>query len=207
MSDAQAWQEWRDTFQEQAELQHPAELHGLLTGLMTLIEPLTAQQWQQLLDSLGYESLDEAAMRLLADEGLDIHDLLTDDPWAFMPLLPDDEQPLPEQAAALAGWCQGLMLGIGLSGVRLHPDELELVETVQHIAQLDVLEISEADEEQAAELTELTEFVRMIPASLREAHTPQPAQVLTLGQTDAPVLPPVVDARFSPDDDLPAGNA
>lgn len=172
MRDQAAWLEWQAAFDQHTEIMAPAELHGLLTGLMTLTEPIAAADWQQLLTDLGYDPLDDASMRLLTDEGSDIFDELSEDAWAFEPLLPDEDQPLSLQAKALADWALGFMLGVGLSGVSLHADEIELIDTLEQIAQLDSEAIEGESEQQAGDLMELQEFVRLAPATLREAHTP-----------------------------------
>jgi uncharacterized protein YgfB (UPF0149 family) len=86
----------------------------------------------------------------------------------LQPLLPDDDTPLAERVDALAGWCQGFLAGLGLSGFEQSRDEQQRSESAEIIE--DFVEISratvgddtnESSTEGDFQLAELVEYVRV----------------------------------------------
>ena len=168
------WQEWQQTIAGWVEFSHPAELHGLVTGVVCVLQPPGQDGWQALLAGLDVagpaEGSDDPAWRLLVDEGQDLAEALDEDNLDFEPLLPDDEQPLPERVQALAAWCSGLLLGFALAGGQERSDEQELIADLQELSALD-WEVQDSDEASENDYADLLEFVRLVPVSLSMGRT------------------------------------
>lgn len=90
-------------------------------------------------------------------------DELEDNQLNFMPLLPDDEDPLIARLGSLAEWCSGFLAGFGTSGSRkvedFNEEVLDALRDIQQISQVDS-EIEEEEEGEAAYF-EVLEYVRM----------------------------------------------
>lgn len=161
----------------------PAELHGLLCGLLCLDAHLDRQRWlacarTALADGEAWsETLDDLAAKLLE---LGAAQMNTPD-GTMTPLLPDDDAPLQQRVEALGRWCDGLLYGLGLSETELRgvlsEESWEFLEDVADIAQIgfDTDEAGEADE---TAYMELVEYLRvgalMIQQDAQQAATPSP---------------------------------
>ena len=147
-----------------------AELHGAICGL-------AACGWeefplQELGDLVGVDLLtDEASVSRLVDASIEA--LFSED-LRFMPLLPDDDEPLAARLEALGQWCAAFLAGLG-AGIAacdigeladLSEDAQEILEDFAAIADIDPESGSESDQaslaEQAeADFAELQEFVKV----------------------------------------------
>lgn len=82
----------------------------------------------------------------------------------FAPLLPDDETPVTDRAAALGQWCQGFLYGLGTNPIpdleRLPAEIGEVVRDLTAITQVSVDE-NDGTEENESAYAELVEFVRV----------------------------------------------
>lgn len=143
-----------------------AELDGALAGFLCAGGAAAADRW---LPSLALAELDEtiedardrdlfgALYRGLSRD-------LDDPELAFAPLLPGDEAPISERAAAMVEWCRGFLGGLGLAGVDLGAglsgDGGEVVGDFGRIAatEFDPGE-SDADDEEA--YAEMIEYIRV----------------------------------------------
>ena len=78
--------------------------------------------------------------------------------------LPDDDAPLGSRIAAMADWCQGLIFGLGASGLTdetsLSKDCQEYITDVIQISQIDDIELDAADQDES-NFAELVEYLRM----------------------------------------------
>lgn len=170
--DISGWNDWEAAFGLIPELAGASELHGLLTGIVTVAQAPTGEEWHHILQQLAFEPLSDEALQLLTDEGEDAAAALEDDTLDYMPMLPDDQHLLEERVQALADWCNGVVLGFGLASGQLRADEAELLQDLQEVAAVE-FESSDDDEEGEAGYADLLEFVRLIPVSLalgREKH-------------------------------------
>ena len=160
----------------------PAELHGLLCGLLCADPTMERDRWLVLArDELaeGME-LTEPVCDLLA-KLLEFGAAQLDaDDSSVTPLLPDDDAPLRRRADALGAWCQGLLYGLGLGQVAQHgqlsQESREFLRDVTEIAQVgfETDESSEADETAYAEVVEyLRVGLLMILEDLRHAAAPR----------------------------------
>jgi uncharacterized protein YgfB (UPF0149 family) len=103
------------------------------------------------------------ARRALAEQAEALHAALAGAELDFAPVLPDDEAPLTERAAALARWCEGYLYGIALADAEalrtLAGDAREaLADFAQIACASGAANDTESDETAYAELVE---FVRV----------------------------------------------
>ena len=79
--------------------------------------------------------------------------------------------PLREQANTLVEWCQGFLVGLGLSSVETSDEEvLEMIKDISEISQLEVDLLD--NEENAQDFYEIVEFVRMGVLFIQETSQP-----------------------------------
>ena len=86
---------------------------------------------------------------------------------AVVLLLPDDETPLADRAAALGQWCQGFLGGFGLTAREgaLSGEAVEVLQDLASIAQVQsALEDSEDGE---TDYMEVMEYLRVAPAAVQ----------------------------------------
>lgn len=140
---------------------HPAELHGVLCGLLCSPQLPAEEQWMNavLAEVEPEPDLRPECRQLLQRCGEQAAARLGSVGFAFAPLLPDDEQPLQERADALASWCGGLLFGLGLGGLSEHsplsPEAREVLVDVGEFTRMEPdPEDGEADERAFAELVE-----------------------------------------------------
>lgn len=166
------WNDWEQAFDDWRDVSI-SELHGLISGVLSVCDAPKAEEWQALLETLSFGELEKNALELVTEEGEDIVATLTDDndSYQFMPLVPDDEHPLFERLMALSDWANGFMTGFGVTDSALRPEENALFNDLTKIGSLRVDEFDEAlqgndNPEGEAYYVELLEFVRMIPVSV-----------------------------------------
>jgi uncharacterized protein YgfB (UPF0149 family) len=79
--------------------------------------------------------------------------------------------PLREQANTLVEWCQGFLVGLGLSSVETSDEEVtEMIKDISEISQLEVDLLD--NEEDAQDFYEIVEFVRMGVLFIQETLQP-----------------------------------
>lgn len=157
----------------------PAEMHGLLTGL--IVGNLQTKSWTAVLYDMTNEGI--AYPQALRDEIIKLYDftrkLLEGGEYTFDLYLPKDheeslesnhsEEAIDEEAnlylriEALSGWVNHFLLGLGLSQQNLSQlpsEEAELLEDLRDIAKLGFDEDDSASDLEEA-LIEVSEYVRM----------------------------------------------
>ncbi|MHB1615794.1 MAG: UPF0149 family protein [Metallibacterium sp.] len=140
-----------------------SELHGSITALACALAPEPAlRELDALLEDVAVSAAD--ALRAAARACLaGTQKTLADPELGYAPLLPDAEQPLPDQAEALVDFCRGFLEGLGLAGVgagRRLPAEVD--EVLHAFAALAAGPVAlDADAGDLEALTELVEFVRI----------------------------------------------
>lgn len=139
-----------------------AELQGALCGLLCMDEHASRTGWHsRLFDDFSPGDEEQQALTALFDETIQG---LNSPQLAFQLALPGDDAPLSSRLSAMADWCQGLVYGLGTSGMRddtdLSEDSREYVTDVIKISQVrfDDLEDSEREEN---DFEELVEYLRM----------------------------------------------
>lgn len=168
------WQDWTQAFEDWHDVTI-SELHGLLSGVLSVCDAPTEQEWQLLLTELSFTELEPKALEIVTEEGEDMVAVLTDDAdsYQFMPLLPDDDHPLYERLMALKNWANGFLTGFGVTDSALRPEENNLFNDLAKIGAMRIDVYDEAlqgtdNAEGEVEYMELLEFVRMIPVSVSQ---------------------------------------
>jgi uncharacterized protein YgfB (UPF0149 family) len=146
----------------------PAELHGLLCGLLCADPTIDHDRWLALMreELAGGAPLTEPACELLASL-LEFGAAQMKAPdGSVTPLLPDDDAPLRQRTDALGAWCQGLLYGLGLGEAErygeLSPDSREFLRDAVEIARVGF----ETDEASAADETAYAEVVEYLRVGL-----------------------------------------
>lgn len=145
----------------------PAEVHGILCGLICAGHPQPESTWlaevapeAQPGDLLALESartcrgdLDALAKQTRADiEGPGL---------GFSPLLPPDEEPLRERAVAVYDWCRGFIYALGLAGLSerdLSEQTREVFRDFVDMTRLDLEDLADGEDNEDA-LMEIVEFL------------------------------------------------
>lgn len=160
----------------------PAELHGLLCGLLCADPNMERNRWLALArDELaeGVE-LTEPVCDLLAKLLEFGTAQLNAADGSVIPLLPDDDAPLRQRTDALGAWCQGFLYGLGLGQVEQHgqlsEESREFLRDATEIARVG-FETDEGSETDETAYTELVEYLRvgllMIMEDLRHSAAPR----------------------------------
>lgn len=146
-------------------LASPSEAHGILCGQLSGGLKVDGLAWLKLfLPNLGVkrEPWDDSRQWFVELRNMTLSEL-ADDQFNFMPILPDDEDPLETRLAALAEWCSGFLAGFGTTGERKKQDVSEdclmALRDLQQISQVDT-DIEEEEMGEAAYF-EVLEYVRM----------------------------------------------
>jgi uncharacterized protein YgfB (UPF0149 family) len=146
-------------------LASPSEAHGILCGQLSAGFKVDQPAWlKEYLPNLGVKGEPwENTREWFCELHRYTQEELNDDQFNFMPLLPDDEDPLDARLGSLAEWCSGFLAGFGAAGARkpeeFNEDTLAALRDIQQISQVDT-EI-EAEEDGEAAYFEVLEYVRM----------------------------------------------
>jgi uncharacterized protein YgfB (UPF0149 family) len=144
----------------------PAELHGLLLGRSCAGAGFDIDSW--LVDAaelLGAAPQDNVRQALIGLQEM-VKGELSGDEVTVVLLLPSDEAPLRERAAAIGQWCQGFLGGFGLTArdSALSAEAMEVLQDLSAIAQVqNALEESEDGEN---DYMEVMEYLRVAPLLL-----------------------------------------
>ncbi|EJR5447407.1 YecA family protein [Vibrio cholerae] len=145
---------------------NPAELQGLLTGMLSGGLSLNDKSWQPLVfdytnDGMGWPigALASAEQILLAMSAQ-----LVDTDFELSLLLPEGEgeEALFELADAVAEWINHFISGLGLSGANLKHAPVEAKEALEDLEEMSKLGIDEEDDlaEQAELLEQVIEHIK-----------------------------------------------
>ncbi|HGS4675366.1 YecA family protein [Vibrio paracholerae] len=147
---------------------NPAELQGLLTGMLSGGLSLNDKSWQALVfdytnDGMGWPigALASAEQILLTMSAQ-----LVDTDFELSLLLPEgegeDEDALFELADAVAEWINHFISGLGLSGANLKHASVEAKEALEDLEEMSKLGIDEEDDlaEQAELLEQVIEHIK-----------------------------------------------
>lgn len=139
-----------------------AELQGALCGLLCMDPHADRTSWyQNLFEDFSPSEEEKLDLTHLFDETIQALNSLDFD---FQMALPDDEAPLASRLSAMADWCQGLVYGLGTSGMsnetELSDDCQEYVTDIIKISQVSFDDVEESEQEEN-NFTELVEYLRM----------------------------------------------
>ncbi len=139
-----------------------AELQGALCGLLCLNPQANRVTWYKSL----FEDVDPSE-----EEILDLTALFDQTVQSLNSLdfdlqldLPDDNAPLSSRISAMSDWCQGLIFGLGASGLtddtELSTDCKEYIADIINISQINDNDLEDSDDDEA-NFEELVEYLRM----------------------------------------------
>ncbi len=165
---AQAYHTLQDALRRAGALGEASEVHGSLCAVLCVGGSAATAVWRQ--DSL--DNVDEsnaqvpAARTALQHLELETWAALNGSAMDFMPLLPNDSDPLEQRVDALAHWCQGFLYGVTLSGVTVTAANsggaAHLEEFLRDLAEIARAGLGADDDAVEADFAyaELVEFVR-----------------------------------------------
>lgn len=159
-----SYQELDHCLQELGAQISPAETHGLLTGIICLLNDNQDAIWRAtLLESLDCEQPNKRQWKIL--------DRIVDSMRAkfiklnfdFDLMLPSDETPLNERVLELGHWCRGFLSGLGMVGITSEDLKNEVVkELVDDLSKIAHVSMGKkASEEDEDNFIEIVEYVRM----------------------------------------------
>jgi uncharacterized protein YgfB (UPF0149 family) len=134
--------------------------HGLLCGFYCVKQDIQLDDWlNEVIVTIDLQNLlEKESHQVLAEIFNNTSEQLADPTLNFWPVIADDMCTLREQANTLVEWCQGFLVGLGLSSVETTDEEvLEMIKDISEIAQLDADLLD--SEENTQDLYEIVEFV------------------------------------------------
>jgi hypothetical protein len=139
-----------------------AELQGALCGLLCMDALADRKNWYtRLFEDFSPAEEEKQDLTHLFDDTIQSLNSLDFD---FQMELPDDNAPIVSRLSAMADWCQGLVYGLGTSGMtnetELSDDCQEYVTDVIKISQVNFDNVEDTEEERA-NFEELVEYIRM----------------------------------------------
>ncbi len=147
--------------------------HGLLCGFYCVKQDILLDDWlNEVIVTIDLNNLlEKASHQVLAEIFNNTSEQLADPTLNFWPVIADDMCTLREQANTLVEWCQGFLVGLGLSSVETTDEEvLEMIKDISEIAQLDADLLD--SEENTQDLYEIVEFVRIGVLFIQETLQP-----------------------------------
>lgn len=152
-----------------------AECHGALCGAVCAPSDGVDAWLERTLDGVDNARRGDASavLRGVADE---VRRQLRGRDMAFAPMLPGDDEALPERAAALGEWCEGFLFGIGTAQItnfdRFGDTVQEALRDLVEIARVGVP--ADGDEEDEAAYLELVEYLRVAVQLVHDEFNPAP---------------------------------
>ena len=147
--------------------------HGFLCGFYCVKQDISLDDWlNEVLVSIDLNNLvEKESHQVLAEIFNNTSDQLADPTLNFWPVIADDISTLREQANTLVEWCQGFLVGLGLSSVETTDEEvLEMIKDISEISQLDADLLD--SEENTQDFYEIVEFVRIGVLLIQETLQP-----------------------------------
>ena len=147
--------------------------HGLLCGFYCVKQDIQLDDWlNEVVVTIDLQNLlEKESHQVLAEIFNNTSEQLADPTLNFWPVIADDMCTLREQANTLVEWCQGFLVGLGLSSVETTDEEvLEMIKDISEIAQLDADLLD--SEENTQDLYEIVEFVRIGVLFIQETLQP-----------------------------------
>ena len=163
----------KDAFQKLNTDDTISSAHGLLCGFYCVTQYISIDDWlnEELVNIDLNNILEKESHQVLADIFNNTSEQLADPTLNFWPVIADDVSSLREQANTLIEWCQGFLVGLGLSSVETSDEEvLEMIKDISEISQLDAALLD--SEENTQDFYEIVEFVRMGVLFIQETLQP-----------------------------------
>ena len=154
--------------------------HGLLCGFYCVKQDIQLDDWlNEVIVTIDLQNLlEKESHQVLAEIFNNTSEQLADPTLNFWPVIADDMCTLREQANTLVEWCQGFLVGLGLSSVETTDEEvLEMIKDISEIAQLDADLLD--SEENTQDLYEIVEFVRIGVLFIQETLQPSKQDLIS----------------------------
>ncbi|WP_394145517.1 YecA/YgfB family protein [Vibrio atypicus] len=161
---------------------NPAELHGLLTGMLSGGLSLTDNSWQPLIfdytnDGMGWPM---QALKMAESTLTTTTKELTGSAMEISMLLPDEEASasLFDMADGLADWVNHFISGLGLVGADVKKASADIKEALADLEEISKLGIDEDDdmEEQAQLLEQVIEHVKACVLTIHAEFGQKPSE-------------------------------
>lgn len=139
---------------------NPAQVHGLMCGLLCTLPEQTNTSWEKLLFGNKIPQDHELLIELYEKSFEQMNSFSFD----FILLLPDEDVDINDRVEALGLWCQGFLTGLEHGKVPLKNrepgDVTETLDDFLEISQVSYGELTDDNEDETAYL-ELVEYVRL----------------------------------------------
>lgn len=148
-----------------------AETHGLLTGMLSLAQPMKEEGLRKtLIENLDCVKPTDAQWKILQDVTSQIKNGLNAVNFDFQILLPKDSAPLANRLDALGYWCRGYLSGLGLVGITQEDLAKEVIKELVHdLSQIAHISIdTDESEEDEHNYMELVEYVRIAVQNIQQ---------------------------------------
>lgn len=164
MSENQSYQDAQQLLEKNGIFVMPAEVHGLVSGLLACGLDIDEKDYLGLLSDVLNDGLsfERSLKPWLSSLYSDVVARFSKEQLQFDLLLPDEEESLIDQANALVAWVNGFLLGFGLKQQdygKLSGDVKEVIQDFTEISRLDT-HFEESEEDKQA-LHEVIEYVRV----------------------------------------------
>jgi yecA family protein len=135
-----------------------AQAHGMATGMLCVNEQAQSAEWLTELFRHAEPAAEEGKAELvhLFEE---TRSLLSSEDFEFDLFLPDDDASLSEKVEALTYWCQGFLLGVGVTHASSDWSR-ETTEILKDIVEFTKLDTEAEGEEDENDFMEITEYMR-----------------------------------------------
>jgi uncharacterized protein YgfB (UPF0149 family) len=145
-----------------------AEAHGIAVGMLSVEARADAGNWLQelLADSHAIVDEDKTLLLELFEQTRQLLNAETGE-FVFDLFLPDDDEPLYEQAEALRSWCQGFLFGVGYSQSAGNWSG-ETGEVMRDMIEFTKIDSDVEGEEDANALMEIREYLRAAVFTVRD---------------------------------------
>ena len=164
MSDPLRYDELADALSHLGFTQEAAEYHGALCGALCVKQPAEIDPLRVLESSGKTGDADGGAAQALHRLRGESANSFTDAALGFVPLLPDDQEELPQRVRALSAWCEGFLFGLSsgkpLSMKQCSAEFKEIVHDFTEFTKAGLGDDEDAEVEENA-YAELVEYVRV----------------------------------------------
>ncbi|WP_417355544.1 UPF0149 family protein [Gallaecimonas pentaromativorans] len=143
----------------------PAEIHGILTGLVAAGHEMDGTSYLVPLYDLTNNGLayTQAVKDVLETMFLQLCQELVEANFEFSVLLPDEDEALPDRIQGLCDWAQGFLAGYGVQAgkAKVSDDIREALDDLADIANLST-EVEEDDSAAESAFVEVEEYLRVV---------------------------------------------
>jgi len=142
-----------------------AEAHGILCGILCAESQQSGTRWlAEVFPEIKPGGQPEGCRDTMGELLAETFRALEEGQMDFLPLLPEDNEPLDQRTESLGKWCQGFLGGLGLGGLGEMKDRLpeNVSEVMTDLEQIALAINGDGDEgQEEAAFTEVLEYLRV----------------------------------------------